>query len=268
MPWRTSFTSGLALSASRTHQTSLFGATSHALMLAPIAEWAAQAAQGAAVILGKTSCPPLLGVEVDFFVARTCAASNDELLRWFQKQHGQAITGVVLGARWLLYSGHDTPAGDAELPRLLWRDSDRASSGYADILDRGLTDMLKAISPSHRVLIVGPVPELEHPPADCLMRAQTQPENRANPACSIGARSSNETQKQSLYSSALRPRFPNVRLIDPLDAFCDHDKCAPFGPHGRLLSRHRSPHPTRRRVALPSFRSAISSGSSVKQMEK
>jgi peptidoglycan/LPS O-acetylase OafA/YrhL len=204
---------------------------SHALMLAPVAEWAAQAAKGAAVILGKTSCPPLLGVEVDFFVARTCAASNDELLRWFQKQQGQAITGVMLGARWLLYSGHDTPAGDAELPRLLWRDSDRASSGYADILDRGLTDMLKAISPSHRVLIVGPVPELEHPPADCLMRAKLSGEPRES--CLLDRRKVEQRNTEAItVLKRVAAAFPNARLIDPLDAFCDHDKCAPFGPQG------------------------------------
>jgi SGNH domain-containing protein len=58
-----------------------FWGDSHALMLIPVAEWAAAASGTAAVVLGKTSCPPLLGVEVDFFVARTCAASNDELLQ-------------------------------------------------------------------------------------------------------------------------------------------------------------------------------------------
>jgi peptidoglycan/LPS O-acetylase OafA/YrhL len=204
---------------------------SHALMLAPVAEWAARAAHGTAVILGKTSCPPLLGVEVDFFVARTCAASNDELLRWFQKQQSQKITGVVFGARWLLYSGHDTPAGDAELPRLLWRDSDRASSGYVDILDRGLTDMLIAISPAQRVLIVGPVPELEHPPADCLMRAQISGEPRES--CLLD-RSKVEQRRTEAMTVLKRvaAAFPNVRLIDPLDAFCDRDQCAPFGPLG------------------------------------
>ncbi len=204
---------------------------SHALMLAPIAEWAAQAAHGTAVILGKTSCPPLLGVEVDFFVARTCATSNDELLRWFQKQNDQTITGVVLGARWLLYSGHNTPAGDAELPRLLWRDSDRASSGYVDILDRGLTDMLKAISPAHRVLIVGPVPELEHPPADCLMRAQISREPRES--CLLDRHKVELRNTEAMIVlKRVTAAFPNVRLIDPLDAFCDREKCASFGPNG------------------------------------
>ena len=26
--------------------------------------------------------------------------------------------------------------------------------------------------------------------------------------------------------------YPNVRLIDPFDVFCDRDKCSPFGPEG------------------------------------
>ncbi len=204
---------------------------SHALMLAPVAEWAARSAHGAAVILGKTSCPPLLGVEVDFFVARTCATSNDELLRWFQKQKDQTMTGVVLAARWLLYSGHNTPAGDAELPRLLWHDSDRPSSGYADIIDRGLTDMLKAISPAHRVLIVGPVPELEHPPADCLMRAQISGEPRKS--CLLDR---SKVERRNIEAMTVLKRvaaaFPNVRVIDPMETFCDGQKCTSFGPQG------------------------------------
>ncbi len=69
--------------------------------------------------LGKTSCPPLLGVEVDYFVTQTCAASNDQVLEWLKNE--PSITGAVLAARWVLYSGRETPDGEVDVPRLLWR---------------------------------------------------------------------------------------------------------------------------------------------------
>jgi hypothetical protein len=91
--------------------------------------------------------------------------------------------------------------------------------------------MLKAISPSHRVLIVGPVPELEHPPADCLMRAKLSREPRES--CLLDRRKVEQRNTEAMtVLKRVAAAFPNARLIDPLDAFCDHDKCAPFGPQG------------------------------------
>ncbi|MFZ0095705.1 MAG: SGNH hydrolase domain-containing protein [Pseudolabrys sp.] len=39
--------------------------------------------------------------------------------------------------------------------------------------------------------------------------------------------------------------FPNVRLIDPLDVFCDSNNCSPFWTDGRFLPRHRPSQSTR-----------------------
>lgn len=208
-----------------------FWGDSHALMLVPVAGWAAGAAGTAAVILGKTSCPPLLGVEVDFFVTRTCAASNDELLQWLQQQQAHPITGVVLMARWALYSGRHSPAGDLELPRLLWRDGDRPGAGYAEILERGLTDMLKQLSPSRRVLIVAPVPEFQHAAADCLTRAQMAGYPRET--CAIDRRRVEQRRREAIeVLTRVAAAFQNVRLIDPLDVFCHRSLCSPFGAAG------------------------------------
>ena len=204
---------------------------SHALMLVPIAGWAAETAGAAAVVLGKTSCPPLLGVEVDFFVTRTCAASNDELLQWLQKQQAHSITGVVLVARWSLYSGREPPSGDLELPRLLWRDNNRPPGGYAEILERGLTDTLTALSPSRRILIVAPVPEFQHPAADCLKRAQIAGYPRES--CALDRRRVEQRRSEAVaVLNRAAAAFPNVRLIDPLDVFCNSNTCSPFGPTG------------------------------------
>ena len=76
-----------------------------------------------AIVLGKTSCPPLLGIEVDFFVKRTCGSSNDGFWPGLRSQRTRPITGAVLAARWSLYNGKDTPNADADLPRMLRRDA-------------------------------------------------------------------------------------------------------------------------------------------------
>lgn len=206
----------------------IYWGDSHALMLAPIAEWAAKAAGDAAIVLGKTSCPPLLGVEVDYFVTRTCAGSNDDVFAWLQKQ--PSITGAVLAARWNLYNGNPTPAGDPDVPHLLWRERHEGSAGYADILARTLTDTLKALSP-RRVLIVGPTPELRHAAVDCLIRARLggQPDT----TCTVDRAMVEKRRHEAMATiRQVAASFPNVRLIDPLDVFCDAERCKPFGPDG------------------------------------
>ena len=212
---------------------------SHALMLAPLAEWATDATGSSAAVLGKTSCPPLLGVEVDYFVTQTCAASNDQVFEWLKNE--PSITGAVLAARWVLYSGRETPDGEVDVPRLLSRQSNHASDSYAEILRRSLSDTLKVLSP-RRVLIVAPVPELRHAAVNCLMRAQISARPRETCAADrtmVEARRRETVAVLRQVSAA----FPNVRLIDPLDVFCNPDTCRPFGPEGVYYSDadHLSP---------------------------
>ncbi|HET7191950.1 MAG TPA: acyltransferase family protein [Pseudolabrys sp.] len=212
---------------------------SHALMLAPLAEWATMPTGNAAAVLGKTSCPPLLGVEVDYFVTQTCAASNDQVFEWLKNT--PSITGAVLAARWVLYSGRETPDGEADVPHLLWRQGNRASDSYAEILRGSLSGTLEALSP-RRVLIVAPVPELRHAAVNCLVRAQIS----ALPRETCAAERAMVEQRRRETVAVLRQvsaAFPNVKLIDPLDVFCNPDTCRPFGPEGVYYSDadHLSP---------------------------
>jgi peptidoglycan/LPS O-acetylase OafA/YrhL len=212
---------------------------SHALMLAPLAEWAANAAVSTAAVVGKTSCPPLLGVEVNYFVTQTCAASNDQVLEWLKNK--PSITGVVLAARWVLYSGRATPDGEADVPRLLWREDNRTSGGYAEILRSSLRDTLKALSP-RRVLIVAPAPELRHAAVNCLMRAQISAQPRET--CAADRVTAEQRRRETVaVLRQVAAAFPNVKLIDPFDVFCSPDICRPFGPEGVYYSDadHLSP---------------------------
>ncbi|MGP0090118.1 MAG: acyltransferase family protein [Xanthobacteraceae bacterium] len=209
----------------------VFWGDSHALMLKPVAEWSARDENQTSIVLGKPSCPPLLGIEIDYFVLRTCADDNDDILGWIQRQQATPVVGAVLAARWSLYNGQDTPDGDAELPRMLWRDGNRPRNDYADMLRGGLADLLTMLSPRRRLLVMGPVPELRRPIANCLLRAQMNGQSRDS--CALD-RSDVERRRHEAVEILRRvvARFPNARMIDPLEVFCDRDKCWPFGPQG------------------------------------
>jgi peptidoglycan/LPS O-acetylase OafA/YrhL len=207
-----------------------FMGDSHALMLIPLAGWAAQDTSTSAVVLGKTSCPPLLGIDVEFFVFRSCAVSNGELIAWLQKP-SSPITGAVLSGRWSLYNGEDPPDGEAELPRLLWSEPGHSGSGFENLLGTGLEAMIASLGPKRRVLVVGPVPELRRSAENCLMRAQLNgeaPENCAMKRADVERR--REVTMQVLRRAVAK--VDNARLIDPLNVFCDRDHCWPFGAKG------------------------------------
>jgi hypothetical protein len=203
---------------------------SHALMLIPLAGWSAQDSNATAVVLGKTSCPPLQGVDVDFFVFRTCAASNDELIAWLAKQPSP-VTGAVLSGRWPLYDGEDPPNGEADLPRLLWNEPGHSGSGYETLLGTGLETMIATLGPQRRVLVVGPVPELKRATENCLMRTQLNGEPPEN--CAM--KRADVERRRDVTMQVLRrvvAKYKTARLIDPLDVFCDRDHCWPFGAKG------------------------------------
>ena len=56
----------------------VFWGDSHAGMLKPVAEWLALSTGQTAVEFDKPSCPPVIGVDIDYYVKRSCAFSNDQ----------------------------------------------------------------------------------------------------------------------------------------------------------------------------------------------
>jgi hypothetical protein len=94
-----------------------------------------------------------------------------------------------------------------------------------------LSDLITTLGPTRRVLIVGQTPELKHPIENCLQRAQLT--GQPKESCAIKRRDVELRHRQTwqvLRGAAAK--FPNVRLIDPVDVFCDRDTCWPFGPKG------------------------------------
>jgi len=221
----------------------MFWGDSHAGMITPIAEWSARANGQTAVVFWRPACPPGLGIEIDFFTNSVCAAFNDYASAWLEKQRANPIKGVVLAARWAFYDGKDVPTGAAEVPRMVSRDGHGAATGYSDILYGGLNELLQAFSPRVRVLIVGAVPELEKEPSLCFARVQLT----AQPLQFCGVeRAKVERRRHDVMAvlDRLVSVYPNARLIDPINVFCDRDTCSAFGSDGAIYgdSHHLYPY--------------------------
>jgi peptidoglycan/LPS O-acetylase OafA/YrhL len=209
----------------------VFLGDSHAIQLRPVAGWSARDAGRSAGVFGDVRCPPLQSVEVDYTNKHTCAHTVSETLAWLAKPRPQPIAGVVLAARWSYYNGQDTPEGDTTLPQLSWT-GPGAVHGYADILKTGLTDFLGSISRDRRVLIVGPLPEFRQPPEQCLQRTQLTGRRPAE-VCTVARAAVDLRNREALnVLREVASKFPNARLIDPTEVFCDRERCSPFGPTG------------------------------------
>jgi peptidoglycan/LPS O-acetylase OafA/YrhL len=205
---------------------------SHALVLSPIAQDSAKALGKAAVIVSTSTCPPLLGVDVSYFVRSTCARTNNEILAWLNG--GQSsISGAVLAARWSFYNEQDAPGREGILPKLVWTDGKGRSRDYATMMGEGLADFIAALGPNRRVLIVGPAPELKHPIGDCLQRAQLT--GQPPQSCAV-RRADVELRHRQAWQvlHAVAAKFPNSRLIDPAEVLCDAETCRPFNANGLL----------------------------------
>jgi hypothetical protein len=101
----------------------------------------------------------------------------------------------------------------------------------------GLSDLIATLTPQRRVLVVGPVVELRRPPGNCLLRARLN--GIAADTCLLDRADVERRRAKVMRLLAdVVAKFPNARLTDPLDAFCDRDKCRSFGPNGLYYADH------------------------------
>jgi peptidoglycan/LPS O-acetylase OafA/YrhL len=208
----------------------VFIGDSHARSLTPIAVWSARDAGRTAMVLARNVCPPLKGIEIAFWMQRTCVASNDQALSWILESHAHPVVGVVLTARWPFYDERETPARETHLPRLLWNDAKRSGRDFETKLTAGVSDLIATLTSERRVLVVAPVPELRRSPEDCLLRARLN--GLASDSCLFDRADVEQRRARAMrLLTDVVAKFPNARLADPLDAFCDRDKCRSFGPN-------------------------------------
>ena len=211
---------------------------SHASQWLPLL--AVDAKQRSARILVRSfpSCPPLLGVAPykDRQVNTDCGKFNDDV--WadaLRRTATHQLKGVVLAARWNEYlARQETDPGAMAAIALAddWPALAEAPSGVAvgtapfdhassvAVESRGLRRTLEALtSLGLRVLVVAPVPELYFHARQCLyLRSPAQcvvPRERV-------------VARRTAALAAIRGAaagFPQVRVWDPIDEFCDENAC-------------------------------------------
>jgi hypothetical protein len=88
-----------------------------------------------------------------------------------------------------------------------------------------------------RILVIGPAPEYDLSPLDCLLRAKSWAMDPAQ-KCAL-LRKTVETWQAEIKSWLAQAVAGDsaVRLIDPTNAFCNKESCLPYTPDGQLLYR-------------------------------
>jgi peptidoglycan/LPS O-acetylase OafA/YrhL len=212
----------------------MFG-DSHAMRLRDIAELESRRTGHTALVVAQPACPPLLNVEHhDRRLSTLCNERLDAVRRWLQTDQARSVGGVVLAARWALYSGERTASrSERRLPTLHALDP-RVGDDYRAVLTSGLTDMLTLLG-DRRILILGPIPELRQAARECLARAAIA--NAPREQCAIGRAAADERYRDVLQTlKTVTAKFPNVRLVDPIAVFCDKELCRPYDDGGALYA--------------------------------
>ena len=162
-----------------------------------------------------------------------CIARLAAVRRWLQSDQGKSVGGVVLSARWALYSGERTASrSERRLPTLRSLDPG-VGDDYRAVLASGLSDMLTLLR-DRRVLILGPIPELRQAARECLARAALS--NTPREQCAISRAAVDERYRDVIRTlKEVAAKFPNVRLIDPVEVFCDSEPAGPTTTAGRSM---------------------------------
>jgi len=184
------------------------------------------------------TCPPLLGAVP---VKRTeallaCGKQNDLVIDELRRLVGQGqVKGVILGGRWNDYLGEQSTNPGEILSWSLADDWEKLQgkpqryrlgeapldhAGSVATLTRSLRRTLLALSALDvRVLILAPVPELYFNGPQCLYL-------RSSAECTV-PRAKVEARRHAAMASIREASsgLANVRVLDPIDRFCDQDKC-------------------------------------------
>ena len=207
---------------------------SHASALVPgIASLADEAGFSGRQIT-QNACPPLLGVAFDF--NRNCAAFNEATVKVLETS--PSIHAVVLSARWGLYA--ETTRRDVNKSfRLVDAADGSPQVSSPQVLARGLE---RTVATLHQrgigVLLVADVPEFAFNPALCI--AKELGSNRSEDACSLPTESAREqlAWTEPIFQD-IASRYPALRIVWPLDAFCDVHRCSAMR-NGTVLYRNEN----------------------------
>jgi hypothetical protein len=177
------------------------------------------------LLLGASSCPPVLGIEV-LDDRSNCAAVNEVVANYLRSTPAVDIVVLVFFGNYLASDDYaadhvGTSVGPSKVTIKV--DGERIldkANGFAIGLE-GTVDFLESIG--KRIIIVVDNPELPFFPKQCVPRPFVGVQR-----CSISIQDVKRRQhsfRDVIHTISQRHR--DLVVFDPLDVFCDNQKCTP-----------------------------------------
>jgi peptidoglycan/LPS O-acetylase OafA/YrhL len=208
------------------------------------------------LLMGNTSCPPVLGVNVEGS-QKGCAQKFERIMRFLRSSDAASIELVALS----MYSGYGSDESFAADhlrnhlgPDSIAIDGKRSHQDKQPLFERGLQAFVSdLLSAGKRVIILEDVPEFPVLAGRCV----TSPQARALLQSQLGgpercSQPRGDVQRRQAAFLGMTERIvgamPQVRLFPTLDYLCSPTTC-PMATAGQLLysdSHHLSPEGARK----------------------
>lgn len=193
----------------------------------------------------RLGCLALGGVEVfrDGAPLPACRGFWEETLEKLQRAEPPARS-VILMQNWGMYLGGEDNLGRRR-PMQIGSPSDGRARDQLAFLRERLSSSLDALEAAgaERILLVGAIPNFDHDPVDCVMRARRFAGDLARCRQDAPDRSARAAAVNDVLASVVRGHASR-RWIDPSAALCRDGYCSALDAAGRLLyadSNHVSP---------------------------
>lgn len=184
----------------------------------------------------KTSCPPLLGVEVlrGGAVYRECSEFNRRVLSYV-RDHPE-IRSVVLSARWPVYvseTGFGVPEKISAVPKHSLIKMGEQSSYPEKRFHESLSDTIGTLRSLNReVIVIGAVPEMEYDVPSCIARQRMS----FFPAgCNLDSKVAAQRMLPANKEISEVARLWNAHLVIPSKILCYGGVCSAEGDSGEIL---------------------------------
>jgi peptidoglycan/LPS O-acetylase OafA/YrhL len=220
------------LAATGRLRTGVLLGDSHALAAYGALNDAALENRSSLAVIGPVGCLPTIGTRSyrDGIENEPCLPSITQGFGWLTSGRIKPEF-AILHARWAFYA----PASGRPVGSTV-----HASIGLAEALmpspdqHRVFVDQLRATFQALRaagvakILVIGPVPELYHRAPECLVRADKRGIDR-DIACAVPREDADQHRQTVMtWLTEAMQGDPQVRLADPLRAFCDAVFCRPY----------------------------------------
>jgi peptidoglycan/LPS O-acetylase OafA/YrhL len=188
------------------------------------------------MLLGGTSCPPLVGVDlVDN--NPDCVATNKLVLDYLRNTSSIKTVTLVFFDNYIQTESYAADhvarrnAGIGGIERTFFRNVGRDIQSKTKAFNVGLSSAVKALQASgKRVVIVIDNPELPYFPKKCLARNLLPAGDCRIPRAAVDQRE----YRERLLIADVAARHPGVVVFDPTSVFCNRDFCSPL-KNGFLL---------------------------------